>query len=187
MIKLIIFDFFDVFRTDAYKTWLKTNNFTRTDGFAEASNLSDAGKITGEEFFERISVYAGHKVTPQEMDATATLDIEMVAFARRLKMTYRTSLLSNAPSDFIKRLVKEHGLKDIFNEVFISSETSFLKPHRDAFENVLRTMNVESSESIFIDDNLDNVISARECGIEAIQFSSVIQLKNDLVKLGVTF
>lgn len=186
MIKLIIFDFFDVFRTDAYKAWLKTNSFKREGGFAEVSNLSDAGKITGEQFFERISKLAGREVTPCEMDATAILDTAMTAFARELHKTYRTSLLSNAPSDFVRGLLKQYVIEDIFDYIFISGETGLLKPHPDAFEDVLRVMNVKAAEAIFIDDSVDNVIGARKSGIEAIQFFSVEKLKADLIKLGVS-
>ena len=185
MINTIIFDFFGVFRTDPYKAWLLANNFDRKGAFAEASLLSDAGKITGDEFYRKISEAAGHLVTPEEFDASAKLDDDMVAFARHLKKTYRTCLLSNAPSDFVRGLLNDHGLSDIFDTIFISSETGFLKPSSEAFEDVLSTMNIKSYEAAFIDDNTMNVEGAEECGIKSIVFTSVDQLKKELNDLSI--
>lgn len=180
MIKTIIFDFFDVFRTDSYKTWLVRNNYERTGAFAEASILADQGTISESEFYDLISKAAGRLVTPEEVDSTAELNEEMVSFARDLKKTYHTSLLSNSPSTFIRNLLRKHGLDDIFDDIFISGETGYIKPHADTFQNALETMDVKASEVLFIDDNPVNVASAEELGIQSLLFTTVDQLKIDM-------
>lgn len=187
MIKAIIFDFFDVFRTDSYKAWLLKNNFERSGIFAEASMLSDQGKINGEEFYRLVSGGAGRVVTPEEVDESAVLNTEMVEFARKLRTMYQTSLLSNAPSDFIRRLLDEYAINDIFDDMFISGETGLIKPHIDSFQNALKVMQVSADETLFIDDNAFNIESAKEIGIRSILFESVSQLKNELDQLGLKF
>ncbi len=187
MIKAIIFDFFDVFRTDSYKAWLENNNFERVGLFAEASSLSDQGKINGEEFYRRISKAAGRQITPEELDSNAVLNTEMVSLARLLREHYKTCLLSNAPSDFVRRLLDEHSINDIFDNVFISGETGLIKPSADSFEYALKAMNVQPSETIFIDDNIMNTKSAKKLGIHSFVFTSVDQLKVDLRKISIKF
>ena len=184
MITTIIFDFFDVFRTDSYKAWLAANNFERTGAFAEASAQADAGKITGNEFYHQISQAAGRLVTPEEVDASASVNMDMVAFARHLKTTYKTCLLSNAPSDFIRKILDDYNLEDIFDMIFISGETGLVKPNPEAFEGVLQAMGISAAQAVFIDDNSHNTEAATKLGIQSIVFTSVPQLKaalNDLI------
>jgi len=187
MINAIIFDFFDVFRTDSYKAWLAANNFERTGVFAEAAILSDQGKISGDEFYRQISEAANRVVTPEEVDVSAKLNTEMVSFARQLKKIYRTSLLSNAPGDFVRKLFDEYEINDIFDDVFISGETGYIKPYAEAFQNALKVMGVQANETLFIDDNQLYVDSAEELGIRSIVFTSVDQLKDDLRRMDIKF
>jgi HAD superfamily hydrolase (TIGR01509 family) len=187
MITAIIFDFFDVFRTDSYKAWLLKNNLQRTGVYAEASMLSDQGKINSDEFYRQISEATGRAVTPEEVDDTAVLNTDMVNLARRLKIHYQTSLLSNAPGDFVRNLLDEYNINDIFDDILISGETGLIKPHADSFQNALKVMNVTASETLFIDDNVYNVQSADELGICSIVFTSVDQLKKDLVLIEIKF
>lgn len=187
MITAIIFDFFDVFRTDSYKAWLQKNNLERTGEYAEASIQSDQGNITIDEFYDRISQAIGRRVTPEEIDETAELNTEMVKCARKLRQTYQTSLLSNAPGEFVRTLLDEYDIADIFDDIFISGETGLIKPHADSFQHALKVMNVTAGETLFIDDNIHNVQSAAELGIRSLVFTSVDQLKKDLALLDIHF
>lgn len=180
MIKAIIFDFFDVFRTDSYKAWLLQNNFERTGIFSEASILSDLGKINSDEFYRQISEGAGRTVTPEEVDSSAVLNRDMVNLARQLKQNYQTSLLSNAPGDFVRKLLNDYKISDIFDDILISGETGLIKPNADSFQNTLDVMGIKANETIFIDDNPYNVESAEKLGIRSIVFTSVGQLKKEL-------
>ena len=187
MLKLIIFDFFDVFRTDGYKAWLKAHNLERTGPYAEVSQLSDANKLSSEEFFARLTELSGEPVTAEIMDANTTVNTELIELAEQIHYSYKTALLSNSPSDFIRRIINENDIERLFNHVFISGETGYLKPHSEAFENVLRTMGVDASETLFIDDNPQNVAAAIELGIQGIVFTDVNQLQAELEELNITY
>ena len=187
MIKAIIFDFFGVFRTDTYQAWLLKNGYERVGVFAEASMLLDQGKIDSDEFYRQISIAIGRSVTPEEVDDTAILNTEMVTFVRELKRTYRTSLLSNAPSDYIRKLLDEHELNDIFDDIFISGENGYIKPYPEAFQNALKTMGVDAMNVLFVDDNETNVEGAAKQGITSLVFTNVEQFKHDLTSMGIEF
>lgn len=185
MIKAIIFDFFDVFRTDAYKAWLKTNDIPHEGEYFEASRQMDLGNITTDEFLERLSKLSGREVTLEEVDGAATVDGAVVEIARGLKDNYRVALLSNAPSAFIRELLATHDLEQLFHEVIISSEVGMVKPSAEIFEYTLAQLGVPASETVFIDDNPGHVAAAEKVGITGIQFHSADQLKTALKKLGI--
>jgi putative hydrolase of the HAD superfamily len=185
MIKAIIFDFFDVFRTDSYKAWLQANNIPHEGGYYEANRQMDMGAITVDEFLEQLSELQGRTITFEEIDATAHVDEEVVRIAQHLKPTYRIALLSNAPSDFIRNLLATHDLERHFHEIVISSEVGMVKPSAQIFEHTLAQLGVEPSEAVFIDDNPGHVAAAQKVGITAIQFTSATQLKGALTAIGV--
>lgn len=185
MIKAIIFDFFDVFRTDSYKAWLQANNIPHEGAYFDVNRQMDLGTITTEQFLERLSELQGRTVTHEELDATATVNDEVVAIAQDLKSKYRIALLSNAPSDFIRNLLQVHDLEQHFHEIVISSEVGMVKPSAEIFEHTLAKLGVSAAEAIFIDDNPGHVAAAEKVGIKGIQFHSAGQLKDELGKLGI--
>ena len=127
-----------------------------------------------------ISEAAGRTITQAEMNDGAVVDTEMVNLARQLRQRYRTGLLSNAPSDFVRKILDDNQLNDIFDHIFISSETGYLKPRQEAFEHVLQTMEADRAKILFIDDNRQNIDAASALGIQSVTFKNVEQLKNDL-------
>ena len=185
VIKAIIFDFFDVFRTDAYKAWLETNNIPYEGEYLDASYQLDMGTFTVKDFLQRLSDLSGRAVTLGMLDASATVDDQVVAMASRLQARYRTALLSNSPSDFIRNLLTKHDLAHLFGEIVISSEVGMVKPGPEIFEHVLRKLGVSAAETIFVDDNPAHTNAAEKLGIKSIQFHSAKQLDAELVKAGV--
>jgi len=93
MIKAIIFDFFDVIRTDAYNSWLKTNGIVREGEYFKAAQMQDMGQITLEQFLERLSQLTGRTVTFEEVDASASVDNEVVRVVESHRGRYKLALL----------------------------------------------------------------------------------------------
>lgn len=111
----------------------------------------------------------------------------MVSFARQLRTQYKTALLSNAPSGFIRRLLEQYGIKDIFDHIVISGEIGLVKPSKDAFLYTLTEMNASPEKTIFIDDNSENVDAARELGLTSFVFKDVDHLKSELAAKYIKF
>lgn len=187
MIKAIIFDFFDVFRTDAYKSWLAANDIPHEGEYFAASRRMDMGEFTPEQFLQELSRLQGRPITLRELEANAKLDKEVVAIAETLKNNYRIALLSNAPSAFIRALLAEHDLERLFHEIIISSEVGMVKPDAEIFQLTLERLKAEASEAIFIDDNEKHIRAAESVGIKSIQFISASQLRRDLLDQGLQF
>lgn len=184
MIKAIIFDFFDVFRTDAYKSWLAANNIPHEGEYFDASRRQDMGEITTEEFLQELSRLQGRTITREDLEQNVTLDNELIALAEQLRKKYRIALLSNAPSAFIRGVFAEHDLERLFDEIIISSEVGMVKPNANIFEHTLKKLRSSPEETIFIDDNSNHTQAAEKVGIKGIQFISTGQLKQELRELG---
>ena len=59
------------------------------------------------------------------------------------------------------------------------------KPFRDIYEIILNRFSLEAETTLFIDDNLKNIIAAKELGIHCIHFNSPEKLREELLKQAV--
>lgn len=90
------------------------------------------------------------------------------------KQNYRTFLLSNTNETHInafeRDLYVKHGVKnfnDYFDEVYYSCRVNMRKPDKEIFEFVLSKNKLVAEETVFIDDSIQHVRSAGDCGIRA--------------------
>jgi HAD superfamily hydrolase (TIGR01509 family) len=63
---------------------------------------------------------------------------------------------------------KAWGVDDYFDRVFLSYEMHLIKPSADIFNEVIRQTGIKASETLFIDDSLDNCNAARKIGIQTL-------------------
>ena len=60
-----------------------------------------------------------------------------------------------------------------------------IKPDPEIYKLCLNRNNLTPEESVFIDDNLENVIAASKIGMHAIHFINAEQLQSSLLNLNV--
>ena len=66
---------------------------------------------------------------------------------------------------------------DLFEDVIISAEIGLVKPDTAIYEHVLNTYNLNPAQCIFIDDQEDNITSARQLGITSLIYRSFREIK----------
>lgn len=90
-------------------------------------------------------------------------------------------LLSNTEKPIVEFLEQE----DFFDfDVFVySCEIGQIKPNPAIYEEMLKKLDLESNEIIFIDDLKENVEGAKKIGIQTIQFTNVNDLREELLNL----
>lgn len=181
---VIIFDFFDVFSPDYFKAWLEEHGFKREGDLARASHLVDTGKITMQEFTELLGSVSGKDTTQLAANfANQLVDTELVELVTQLRKAHRIGLLSNAPADFLRNILRRNNLEQHFDAIIISSEIGHAKPSPEAFRYATNALQSEPHKAIFIDDNLSNVIAAKELGIHGVQYLNLAQLRRDLADI----
>lgn len=183
----VVFDFFDVIGGDPFKRWLKVNGFERAGEFEESSRLVDIGHISEHEFYQRLSELSGKTVkSVEEAFAEAKfIDKEVVELVEKLSKNYKTGLLSNSSSEYLRPILEQHDLARLFDEIVISSEVGIVKPTEEIFHHVLQKLGVKPENTLFIDDSPRNVAAAASLGIQAIPFRHAKGLKQDLLKLNI--
>jgi len=181
---VIIFDFFDVFSPDYFKAWLQEHGFKREGNIAHAAHLVDVGKITMQEFTRLLANASGKDMTQFTANiACQQVDHELVDLVARLHKSHRLGLLSNAQSDFLRDILRRNNLEQHFDIIAISGEIGHAKPSPEAFHFVMREMQSEPHEIIFIDDNPANVTAANNLGIRGVRYINLTQLRHDLASI----
>ncbi|HEX5170973.1 MAG TPA: HAD family phosphatase [Cyclobacteriaceae bacterium] len=71
-----------------------------------------------------------------------------------------------------------------FDGIVVSGEEKTRKPFPDFYKILFNRYSVVPSRAIFIDDNLKNVVGAKEMGLNVIHFQSPAQLRNELEAFG---
>jgi glucose-1-phosphatase len=93
----------------------------------------------------------------------------LVSLIRGLSPKYRMAILSNA-TDALHTTLTNYGLTQDFDLVVGSAYEGVMKPEPAIFLRTLERLECQPSESVFIDDMLENVEAARSLGLNAIHF-----------------
>ncbi len=92
--------------------------------------------------------------------------IEVLSLLR--KQGRRLAIVSNW-DERLRRLLKDFGLLDLFEEVFIACELGIAKPDPAFFELACRSLKVLPDQALMIGDNLEeDVLAARRAGLWAL-------------------
>lgn len=71
-----------------------------------------------------------------------------------------------------------------FDHHFLSYALDMVKPDREIFDHVARTLSVEPQRVLFLDDNLVNVEGARAAGFQAAHARGVVEARQVLTAAG---
>ncbi|GAB2801318.1 HAD family phosphatase [Rhabdobacter roseus] len=100
---------------------------------------------------------------------------ERVELIQRLGQSYRLFLLSNTSSIHVaevNRILQQvagvPSLTELFETVFLSYEMGLMKPDLAIYQRVLEQAGLVAEETLFLDDNLDNIRAAASLGIQTI-------------------
>lgn len=101
--------------------------------------------------------------------------------------THQLYALTNWSAESFPVALDRYDFLQHFNGILVSGVEMTRKPFAKIYEIILERYQLRASASVFIDDNLDNVIGARKVGMKAIQYKNSQQLINELAYLGVRF
>jgi len=72
-----------------------------------------------------------------------------------------------------------------FDGRLVSGEEKIRKPSPEIYQLLMRRFDIDPSHAVYVDDNLRNVLPARELGFYGIHFQSPAQFREELKGLGV--
>ena len=132
----------------------------------------DRGLLAPTEFAHQIIKEQSLQTTPEEF-------LEWLAFwpkdffpgaldlINSLKVDYTVGIFSNITSLHWPRYFAKLKGQDSVSHYFASYKMGLVKPDKEAFEFVIKTMRTRPKQILFLDDNIINVESARNCGLNA--------------------
>jgi epoxide hydrolase-like predicted phosphatase len=118
-------------------------------------------------------------------EAKKKINVELLKIFPQLRRKgLKVGILSNATSELRDRL-KQKGVTPLVDELVISGEIGYQKPHKEAFDILFQRLGLKPEQVVFVDDSLKSLEKADEIGYIPIQFKNNGQLKLDLEKVGI--
>lgn len=177
MYKVIIFDFFGVFCSSIATDWFKktvNSDPLKLATFQALCTQSDYGNISRDTFNQEAARLSGVSVREviQGIEAATIINTSLVSYTRTLLgKGFRVACLSNGTRDWTLRIIIDHGLTDLFEEVVLSADLRIVKPYPEIYIHTLKQLGIAASEAIFVDDRKTNVEAAEACGIRSLIFT----------------
>lgn len=97
---------------------------------------------------------------------------------------YPVYALSNWNDETFQLALSDLPFLRLFDGRIVSGEVKLGKPDPAIYQLLLSRFNLNPREIVFIDDREENVVAARNLGIESIRFISPAQLERDLAAYG---
>src|SRR5262252_3212929 len=150
----------------------------------------ETGQLSGEGLLERLrGLTRARTVSLEEMRAKwldmFELEPAMVELAHRLSERYRVFLLSNIGDLHWAHLAREYRLHAIGHGALPSYVAGVMKPHPGIYVEAERRFALEPAATVFIDDRLDNIATARARGWHGIVHRAHADTVRRLQTLGV--
>lgn len=142
--------------------------------------LYETGELTDAEFRAFVNKQCKRPGTDEAIDQTWNgmlrgLPKNKLDLILRLRDKYNVFLLSNTNAIHVKHINEVMlpaipgalpSLDNYFDKAYYSHIMKMRKPHTQIFEQVLADSGLVASESLFLDDNHDNIIGASKVGIK---------------------
>lgn len=107
---------------------------------------------------------------------------ELIDLIGQLRNKYDLYIMTNTLEPHYEYW-KTFGLENYFKRMFRSDTDHFMKPERQSYEYVLKKINANPEECVFIDDLEENVNSAIKVGMKGIVYTNKKRLEIDLHKI----
>ena len=156
---------------------------------ADCSNLYDVQKNFVKSCAKNLKPKRMHKVQYAEKKAVRYI-CELLNSVDANNKPIKVMVLSNWDSEsFVLLRQKYKKLFDIIGDknIIISGDIGMMKPDKNIFEYLLNNYALKAEDCFFIDDDFDNIYSARECGINAVMHKDWARTPYRLKKLGLEY
>ncbi|NOY50115.1 MAG: HAD family phosphatase [Chlorobi bacterium] len=188
-IKNIIFDFggvvLDIDEQLTINEFLKLGldhpEKAHSSEFTELVRKFERGIFTPDIFRNRLRNLLDLSATDQEIDDAWNallydIPAERIKIIEQAKKNYNIFLLSNSNEIhydlYVRDLQLRFGYKEfaeLFHQAYFSFDLHLSKPHQEIFEFIIFQEGLNPSETLFIDDKLENVETASKLGLHVYQ------------------
>jgi putative hydrolase of the HAD superfamily len=153
----------------------------------------DEGKLTGIAFWQKLVRDGGLALSQETVEELNRWDAlmwttenpAMVAWQSALKQRgLLTAILSNMGDSVLESVEQNFDWIHRFDVLVWSFQLRLAKPDPAIYRYVLAKLGTLPEETLFLDDKPENIQAARALGMKTILFSTVEQLRADLIAAG---
>lgn len=154
----------------------------------------ELGKWSNYEFLSYLKQHSNKEITFHQITEAwnaMLLDIpaERIELLLHLKKNYKIFLLSNTNDIHYKYFQKTFlsatkgvSFQNFFDKAYFSFEIKLRKPSIDVFKYVLNDQNIKAQETLFIDDSIENIETAKMLNLTTHWLTNELVNNFDLVK-----
>ena len=149
----------------------------------------ETGKLDTNEFRNEIRRVAGIEMSDEAFDKAwnamlLRIPAERTNLLKILAARYDLYMLSNTSAlhtPVFERMYKDASgisMHDAFTKIYYSYEIGYHKPDAEAWEYVIKDTGIQAEETLFLDDNIQNIKASQELGFQAIHIHERTNLMN---------
>jgi 2-haloacid dehalogenase len=105
---------------------------------------------------------------------------ETVSILKKLKTRYKVYGLTNWSAETFKIACTKFAFFKEFDGIVVSGQEKILKPDKRIYYRLLDRYNLKAKNTLYIDDNIDNIRTAEEIGMVSIHFENARKLEKEL-------
>ena len=181
----IIFDLGNVILNIDYQNTIdafeKIGVINASSFYSKSSQLNifsqlETGRISKHDFVLEIQKFAPKASATQIINAwnaiLQDLPDERLEVLKKIKDKFSIFLLSNTNSIHVEKIIDNLGVKkyeefyNLFDKVYYSHEIKLRKPNADVFRLVIKENNLSIKKTLFIDDSIQHIESAKRIGLK---------------------
>lgn len=163
-------------RLDVEKVWKEMQS-------RKVFEMYERGLLSDEEFRNAIRNFFNTQIDDEIIDQiwnSMLLDMpqERIELLPKCKNHYQIFLLSNSNSIHYKAYLSQlqnrykiNSFDDLFNKAYFSFEMKLLKPSSEIFQKLVQNHQLKIEETLFIDDTLVHIETARKMGFQTIHLT----------------
>jgi len=152
------------------------SNFYSKSSQINIFNKLETGHISKQNFVLEIQKFATKASASQIINAwnaiLQDLPIERLEILKIIKDKFSIFLLSNTNTIHIEKIIDKLGKKkyeefyNLFDKVYYSHEVKLRKPNADIFKLVIKENCLSIENTLFIDDSIQHIESAKKIGLK---------------------
>lgn len=131
------------------------------------------GDLTHQDIWDSLCRELGENIDYQiltESFENTALDMQMINLVRELKRNYRIAMVTDNKADRVESILCKNNLQPYFDVVAISARQHSGKESAGIFQFVIRSLQVDAAECIFIDNSPKNLLIPGKMGMNTILF-----------------
>jgi len=142
------------------------------------------GVKTMKQFWVEVSKISLKKINPVILSnkyyEAIWIDKKLLNIIKKLIKNYKIVMIANDSDDIYLSKIQKFKLERIFDKLYCSSQLGISKPNSRIFKYVLDDLKIKPREMLFIDNQDNNIESAKKLNINTILFSTIDKLMINL-------